>query len=138
MPQRLAITVAGIAAAIVLTVGLVAAGFAPMADPDQPVGSVASEVVVDGIDPPTLPVSAEVVYVEPAPTPETIGLAEVASTASDSSSRLIRVVGVDEEDDGQEREDHDEREDDDEDDDEREDDDDEHEREDHDEGEDDD
>jgi hypothetical protein len=83
MPQRLALAAAGLAAAVVLTVGLVAAGFAPTSS-GQPVSAGLDEAADEALVEPSL--WPEIVYVRPAPTPETIVLEKRASTAQSGSA----------------------------------------------------
>ena len=85
MPQRLALTLASAAAALVLTVGLVAGGFVPLAAPAGPADATSDDVfALEDASP-----EPEVVYVEPAPTPETIVLKkqDKAKKAGSPSSR---------------------------------------------------
>ena len=110
MIKRLAITVAGISAAIVLTVGLAAAGFGP-----RPAGvdSAGTEVLAAPLTAaaptvePTL--EPEVIYVKPAPAPKTVVVERQTAAGSTSTSRsnaLSRPVrAVREDDDRDERED---------------------------------
>ncbi len=72
MPQRLALITASVVATIVLTVGLVAAGFVPLPRPDQAVeaaSNVSTAVTDDALQPSAEP---EIVYIKPAPKPKTV------------------------------------------------------------------
>jgi hypothetical protein len=118
MVQRLAITVGGIAATVVLTVGLVAAGFVPgsspatLADPASAAGEDTATTAGDQIEP-------EIVYVKPAPKARTIvverpaGRRSIAATRPVSRTRTVRIEREDREDreDRNDREDREDRED---------------------------
>ena len=94
MIQRLAIVVAGAAAVIVLSVGLVAAGFAPRASQDPATSdaqlAAAPVAAVPSLEP-------EVVYVKPAPKRKTVVVERQApgsSVASRSGAQTRQVVSV--------------------------------------------
>ena len=73
MIKQVAITVAGIGAAIVLTVGLVAAGFGPRPAGVDPAGTEVLAAPLTATSPTAEPtLEAEVVYVKPAPAPKTV------------------------------------------------------------------
>jgi hypothetical protein len=104
MIQRLAITIAGIAATVVLTVGLVAAGLVPasssdpLAEPAVPAldATVAND---DGA------VEPAVVYVKPAPKPKTVVVEKPAARRAIAGSQpVLRTDAVRFE--REEREDH--------------------------------
>jgi hypothetical protein len=84
MPQRLALAAAALAAAVVLTIGLVAAGFAPTSS-GQPVSASLTQATADeALAEPRL--EPEIVYVRPAATPRTIVLEKQAPAARSGSS----------------------------------------------------
>ncbi len=93
MPQRLAIIAASVVATIVLTVGLVAAGFAPPSDSAsvaaKPEAQAASAASGSALEP-------KVVYVKPAPKPKTIVRKKQATAgrATVSSTRTKTVVAA--------------------------------------------
>ncbi len=82
MPQRLALITASVMAVIVLTVGLVAAGFVPAPRPDQAVeaaSNVSADTTGDALQPPVEP---KVVYIKPAPKPKTVVVDQPVTTRS--------------------------------------------------------
>lgn len=102
MPQRLALAAAAVAATVVLAVGLVAAGFAPVpagqpaaASLEQPASDLEAE---QSLEP-------EVVYVQPAPTPKTIVLEQraQATRSGSTSSRTTTVRSEEREHEAEER-----------------------------------
>lgn len=116
MIQRLAITAAGITAAVVLTVGLVAAGFVPGSSRPPEDAALAADAA-PGVDSADVQGSEpEVVYVKPAPKPRTIvvekqaGRTSVAARQSGATPRTVRAQGEDRED-REDREDSEDRED---------------------------
>ncbi len=116
MPQRLALVVATVAATIVLTIGLVVAGFAPVPGSggiQSAAVALDGDLATDGRADPELtneaPLEPEVVYVKPAPTPQTIVLKKQAPAAKAASSgsrttvvRRVPSQGDDEHDEGRE------------------------------------
>ena len=115
MIKPIAITAAGISAAIVLTVGLVAAGFGPRPAVSSPAGTEVPAAPLMAVSPTAEPtLGAEIVYVKPAPAPETVVVERQTATrntaASRSSSQTRPVRAERQDDDRDERED-DERED---------------------------
>jgi hypothetical protein len=116
MVKRLGIAIGALAAAAVLTVGLVAAGFGPAprngeAVEAASVASGAEQAGKPGREP-------EVVYVKPARKPRTIVVERTAARSSGSGSsssqdRTVRVLRQQEADreDREDREDHEDRED---------------------------
>lgn len=121
MIKPIALTAAGISAAVVLTVGLVAAGFGPRPAVSNPAGTevpAAPPMAVSPTAEPTL--GAEIVYVKPAPAPKTVvverqtATRNTAAIRSSSQTRPVRAERQDddrderEDDDRDEREDHDE------------------------------
>jgi hypothetical protein len=121
MIERLAITAVGVAATVVLTVGLVAAGFAPrQGEPDVSATLVddallaAAQASALATEDPTL--EPEVVYVKPAPARETVVVQRQASAQGSSAGRIsdarpVRSVRSSGSDDRMEREDREDRED---------------------------
>jgi hypothetical protein len=113
MFERLAITAVGVAATVVLTVGLVAAGFTPRsAEPDAAIDAALLAAAQASADPsadPTL--EPEIVYIKPAPTPRTVVVErrtttrDVSSGQGSSDTRPVRLVRGDDDDDRWERED---------------------------------
>jgi hypothetical protein len=115
--QRIAITVAGVVATVVLVFGLVAAGFGPRLDPRS------VPQAIDSVDDPTLetstsvqpPPEVETVYVEPVPAPKKVVVWRQRPTspgAAASTSQRTQAVRYDRGDeDRYEREDSDDRED---------------------------
>ena len=113
MIRQLAIAATGIGAAILLTVGLAAAGFGPRPAGVDPAGTevlaqpftAASSTAEPTLEP-------EIVYVKPAPAPKTVVVERQAAASSTSTSRSSAqtrpVRAVREDDDRYEREDHDE------------------------------
>jgi hypothetical protein len=90
MRQRLAIAISGVVAAGVLTVGLAAAGFGPEPRPD-----VRAAVDAEAVDRTVEDTEPEVVYIKPAPTPETVVVTKRAKPAdggSGSASRQVRAA----------------------------------------------
>ncbi len=90
MPQRLALAAASVVATIVLTVGLVAAGFGPLADADRPASAADDLAAADLAAEAEADLKPEVVYIKPAPSPKTIVLkkrGEAVRAASTSKSR---------------------------------------------------
>ena len=92
MIERLAITAVGIAATVVLTVGLVAAGFAPRQGESDASAALIDEALLaaaqasaEATEDPTL--EPEVVYVKPAPARETVVVQRQASAQGSSSGR---------------------------------------------------
>ena len=74
MIKPIAITAAGISAAIVLTVGLVAAGFGPRPAEADPAGTEVLAAPLMALSPTAEPtLGAEIVYVKPAPAPRDRG-----------------------------------------------------------------
>lgn len=113
MIKQVAITAAGIGAAIVLTLGLVAAGFGPRPAGADPAGTevlAAPLTAAAALAEPTL--EPEIVYVKPAPAPKTVVVERQTATrstaASRSSAQTRPVRAVRDDDDRYEREDHDE------------------------------
>ncbi len=87
MPQRLALITASVVATIVLTVGLVAAGFVPVPRAGQAVeaaSNVSPTVTEDATQPSAEP---EVVYIKPAPKPKTVVVEQPVSTKSSASRK---------------------------------------------------
>lgn len=122
MFERLAIAAVGVTATVVLTVGLVAAGFTPRsADPDTSIDAALLAAAQASADPsadPTL--EPEIVYVKPAPTARTVVVQRQTVARVDSSgrgsadTRPVRLVRGDDDDDRwerEDREDHDRRDD---------------------------
>jgi hypothetical protein len=127
MIERLAITAVGIAATVVLTVGLVAAGFAPrQGEADASAALIdeamlaAAQASAEATEDPTF--EPEVVYVKPAPARETVVVQRQASVQGSSSGRSadarpvrsVRSSGSDdrsEREDREDRDDHEDRED---------------------------
>jgi hypothetical protein len=119
MIRQLAITAAGIGAAIVLTVGLAAAGFGPRpAGPDPAMTEALAQpfTAVSSTAEPTL--EPEIVYVMPAPAQETVVVERQTASGNTSASggtvQARAVRGERDDDHGEDREDrddHDERED---------------------------
>jgi hypothetical protein len=120
MTQRIAITVAGLVATIILAFGLVAAGFGPQSAPSP--ATKAADAIVDPAIQASTSVDAgpevETVYVRPAPPPRTVVVRRQPATSSRSSSstlRQYREVRYDRDDEdrseGNDREDRDEHED---------------------------
>ena len=108
MIQRLAITIAGIAATIVLTVGLVAAGLVPASSSDA-----LAEPVLPALDAKVAAdsgaVEPDVVYVRPAPKPKTVVVEKPAERRSIAGSQpVVRTDTVRFE--REDREDHEDRE----------------------------
>jgi len=113
MIKSIAITAAGIGAAIVLTVGLVAAGFGPRPAGVDPAGAEVLAAPLMAVSPTAEPtLEAEIVYVKPAPAPKTVVVERQTATrntaASRSSAQTRPVRAVRDDDDRDEREDHDE------------------------------
>jgi len=112
MMKRIAILIGSVAAVGVLTVGLVAAGFGPVATSAPEIAEAAS-TATEGAKATPEAKKAKVVYVKPAPKQRTIVVERptqnVASAPSTSGSRVrtVRVRAVRE--DGREREDHEDR-----------------------------
>ncbi len=93
MPQRLALITASVVATVVLTVGLVAGGFAPVPQPGQPVDAASADTAVtaeQAIDPGSKP---EVVYVKPAPSPKTIVLEKQTASKKQAATRKVASSG---------------------------------------------
>lgn len=116
MIKSIAITAAGISAAIVLTVGLAAAGFGPRptgADPAGPEVLAAPLTAASPTAEPTL--EPEIVYVKPAPAPRTVVVERQTASGDTSTSRTSvqtrAVRGERDDDDGEDREDHEDHED---------------------------
>ncbi len=107
MPQRLAIIAASLAATIVLTVGLVAAGFGPSPRPSN-VAAKAPESAAKEAAPPNL--EPEVVYIKPAPKPKTVVLKQQAqakqSAPAKSRKKVVQVRQVRSDDDRYEDREH--------------------------------
>lgn len=95
MAQRIAITVAGVVATIILAFGLVAVGFGPRSAP----GSMnpTAEIVADPLVAASAPSEIETVYVVPAPAPRTVvqRRQQTSSRVSSSTSRRSREVRYD-------------------------------------------
>jgi hypothetical protein len=87
MPQRLALAAAALAAAVVLTVGLVAAGFAPTSSGQPVSANLAETTAEEALAEPTL--EPEIVYVRPAATPRTIVLEKQAPAVRSGSSGTV-------------------------------------------------
>ena len=75
MRQKIALTVASVAASATLTIALAAAGFAP--SPAAPVDAAPVNAEVSAA--PTPIVQVDTIYLDPAPTQETITIQQVAS-----------------------------------------------------------
>ena len=84
MIKRLAITAAGISAAIVLTVGLVAADLGPRPAGADPAGTEMLATPLTAASPTLEP---EIVYVKPAPAPRTVIVERQTAAGSTSTSR---------------------------------------------------
>jgi hypothetical protein len=113
MIKQVAITVAGIGAAIALTVGLVAAGFGPRSAGADPAGTEVPAAPLTAAAPTAEPtLEPEIVYVKPAPAPKRVVVERQTAAGSTSTSRgnaQSRPVGAVRDDDHRyEREDHDE------------------------------
>jgi hypothetical protein len=100
MPQRLALAAAAVAATVVLAVGLVAAGFAPV-PAGQPAAASLEQPASDQAATPSL--EPEVVYVKPAPAPKTVVLEQRASRSGSSASRTSTVRSEERDHDAEER-----------------------------------
>ena len=103
MRQRLAIAISGLVAAAVLAVGLTAAGFGPEPRPAaaEEVEAVAAETTIEDTEP-------EVVYIKPAPKPQTVVVKKrvqqkAASSAKKSTKRTRATRSGDDDDEAEER-----------------------------------
>jgi hypothetical protein len=92
MIQRLAIVVAGAAAVVVLTVGLVAAGFAPGPRQDTATADIQIAAAPVAAEPSFAP---DVVYVKPAPKRKTVVVERQAPRSSASIPRIGQTRLVD-------------------------------------------
>ena len=73
MVNKVALTLASVAAVAALTVALAAAGFAPRAPAATPASTVVQQETAPPVDPTSQPqIVYDNVYVRPAPSPETI------------------------------------------------------------------
>jgi hypothetical protein len=103
MPKRIAIVAASVVATIVLTVGLAAAGFGPTITRGSVADAAGSTDTAEAAVTPTKP---KVVYVKPAPKPKTIVIdqqpqakATVKTQAAPKTTRSVRAVRREREDD---------------------------------------
>ncbi len=110
MPQRLALLAATVTATIVLTVGLVAAGFGPAPQTGQAADAGPDEQTAASEAVPERSLEPRIVYIKPAPTPKTVVLRKQATpgTSRPTDSRAQPARAARQESQEREREDRDE------------------------------